>query len=132
MYYILCTYLPCSVSRPVLSQWAMAYRKTLGTRLVATQGPRNRGALGASAPTLFVPREKVPFFGNESALFSWNRSALLAKRKCPFWSVPPHFRDASTASVATKIGSVILDPILCTVIILGTTKTKLEMIEQNC
>ena len=28
------------------------------------------GALGASAPPLFVPGEKVPLFGNESALFS--------------------------------------------------------------
>ena len=37
-----------------------------------TQRPRNwgGGALGASAPPLFVPGEKVPFFGNESALFS--------------------------------------------------------------
>ncbi len=64
--------------------------------------PRNRGALGASAPPpppLFVPGEKVPFFGNESALFSWNRSAVLAIFKCPFWSVPPHFRGASAASV---------------------------------
>ena len=56
------------------------------------------GALGASAPPLFVPGEKVPFFGNESALFSWSRSAVLAKLKCPFWSVPPHFRGASAAS----------------------------------
>ena len=56
------------------------------------------GALGASAPPLFVPGEKVPFCGNESALFSWNRSAVLAKLKCPFWSVPPHFQGASAAS----------------------------------
>ncbi len=32
-----------------------------------------------------------------SALFSWNRSAVLAKLKCPFWSVAPHFRGASVA-----------------------------------
>ena len=57
------------------------------------------GALGASAPpTLFAPGAKMPFFGNESALFSWNRSAVLAKLKCPFWSVPSHFRGASAAS----------------------------------
>ena len=49
-------------------------------------------------PHFFVPGEKVPFFGNESALFSWNRSAVFAKRKCPFWSVPPHFRGVSAAS----------------------------------
>ena len=63
---------------------------------------RDRGtgvALEASAPPLFVPGEKVPFLGNESALFSWNRSTVLAKRKCPFWSVPLHFRGASAASV---------------------------------
>ncbi len=62
------------------------------------RGRGTGGALGASAPPLFVPGEKVPFFGNESALFSWNRSAVLAKLKCPFWSVPPHFRGASAAS----------------------------------
>ncbi len=34
-----------------------------------TQRPGG-GELGASAPPLFVPGEKVPFSGNESALFS--------------------------------------------------------------
>ncbi len=34
------------------------------------RGTGGGGALGASAPPLFVPGEKVPFFGNESALFS--------------------------------------------------------------
>ncbi len=54
---------------------------------------------GASAlPPLFVPGEKAPFFGNESALFSLNRSAVFAKFKCPFWSVSPHFQGASAAS----------------------------------
>ena len=70
-----------------------------------TQGPRKRGGGGGGGhwgqvppPHFFVPGEKVPFFGNESALFSWNRSAVLAKLKCPFWPVPPHFRGASAAS----------------------------------
>ena len=70
--------------------------------------PGGGGALGASAPPLFVPGEKVPFFGNESALFSQNRSAVLAKRKCPFWSVPPHFRGASAASQHKHEGSEVL------------------------
>ena len=43
-------------------------------RLKLNEGPyaeAGGGALGASAPPLFVPGEKVPFFGNEiSALFS--------------------------------------------------------------
>ena len=65
----------------------------------AAEPGRGGGALGASAPSLFVPGEKMAFFGNESALFSWNISAVLAKLKCPFWSVPPHFRGASAAYV---------------------------------
>ncbi len=64
-----------------------------------TEAAEPGGALGASASPLFVPGEEMPFFGNESALFSFNRSAVLAKLKCPFWSVPPHFRGASAASV---------------------------------
>ena len=67
------------------------------------QGPRNRGGIGP--PHFFVPGEKVPFFGNESALFSWNRSAVLAKLKCPFWPVPPHFRGASAASALMRQSS---------------------------
>ena len=69
----------------------------------ATERGGGGGALGASAPSLFVPGEKVPFFGNESALLSWNRSAVLVKLKCPFWSVPPHFQGASTASECLNI-----------------------------
>ncbi len=59
--------------------------------------------MGASAPPLFVPGKKVPFFGNESALFPWNGSAVLAKLKCPFSSVPPYFRGASAASATVLV-----------------------------
>ncbi len=65
------------------------------------QRPGGGGIIGASAPPLFVPGEKMPFFGNESNLFSWNRSAVLAKLKCHFWSVPPHYQGASAASYYT-------------------------------
>ena len=77
----------------------MPFCMALQIRYKCTEAAEPGGALGASAPPLFVPGEKVPFFGNESALFSQNRSAVLAKFKCPFWSVPPHFRGASAASV---------------------------------
>ena len=62
------------------------------------------GALGASAPPLFVPGEKVPFLGMKVPCFHrievpflQNLSALFGQ--CPFWSVPPHFRGAFAASV---------------------------------
>ena len=42
----------------------------LSTDSDLSRGRGTGGALGASAPPLFVPGEKVPFFGNESALFS--------------------------------------------------------------
>ena len=41
------------------------------------------GGIGGKCP-LFVPWGKVPFFGIESALFSLNKSAVLAKLgQCP-------------------------------------------------
>ena len=50
----------------------------------ADQRPRTGGGGGIGGKCLFVPGEKVPFFGNESVLFSWNTSAVLKKLKCPF------------------------------------------------
>ena len=69
------------------------------------QRPQNRGGGGdwEQVPLHFLYLgKKVPFFGNESALFLWNRSAVLAKLKCPFWSVPHHFRGVSAASVKVE------------------------------
>ena len=77
----------------------MSRHKSFLRTLVATyaQGPGQ-----VPPPPLFCTWEKVPFFGNESALFSWNGSTVLAKLKCPFWSVPLHFQGASAASAYTE------------------------------
>ncbi len=68
--------------------------------LAKKQRPRNRGGggIGGKCPPTFCTWGKSALFRNESALFSRNRSAVLAKLKCPSWSVPPHFRGASMAS----------------------------------
>ncbi len=50
------------------------------TSLVSSSEAAEPGGIGGKCPLpLFVLGEKVPFFGNESALFSWNRSALVSE-----------------------------------------------------
>ena len=44
--------------------------------LLHAQRPRNPGV--GIAPPPPTPGEKVPFFANKSALFSWNRNALVS------------------------------------------------------
>jgi hypothetical protein len=58
----------------------------------------NTQAVRTDVVQAFVPREKVPFFGNENALLSWNRSAFVSGTielilKCFYMEISFVFRE---------------------------------------
>ncbi len=75
----------------------------LDKELHSNQRPRNRGggALGVNAPPLFVPGEKVPFFG-KVPYFHRIKVPFMQNLSAIFGQCPLTFKRASAASDSNR------------------------------